>query len=234
MDIRIESLVDGAARAAGTVVVIDVFRAFTCAAVALARGARRIVMVDDLEQARTLKAAGVGTLCMGERRGRRPDGFDFPNSPALLDAAELDGRVLIQTTSNGTAGLWAAAGNAERLYAAGLVNAAATARAVLRAAPSVVTLVAMGQYGRDRADEDELCAFYLRALLRGRSPDAAALERFLGSLLAPPPVELVANGHYHPRDRTIAMATDRYDLAIRVRREDGLLIAEPEYPDAPG
>ena len=103
-----ESLVAGAARATGAVVVIDVFRAFTCAAVAFAGGARRIVMADGVERALALKQAGLGEICIGERRGRKPDGFDFPNSPALLEAADLRGRTLIQATSNGTAGLAAA------------------------------------------------------------------------------------------------------------------------------
>ena len=39
MRISIHSLLEGATRAVGTVAVIDVFRAFTTAAVALSRGA---------------------------------------------------------------------------------------------------------------------------------------------------------------------------------------------------
>ena len=226
MRIAMESLVEGAARATGTVVVIDVFRAFTCAAVAFARGARRIVMVDGVERALELKQAGVGEICIGEHRGRKPDGFDFPNSPALLEAADLRGRTLIQATSNGTAGLAAAVG-ADRLYAGALVNAAATARAIRAADPAIVTLVAMGQYGETRADEDELCACYLRALLRGRNPDADALQLLLSSLLLEPPADLVARGDYHARDREIAMRTNGFDAAIQVIRRDGLLIAQP-------
>ena len=38
MDVRIESLLEGAARASGVVAVIDVLRAFTTAAVAFANG----------------------------------------------------------------------------------------------------------------------------------------------------------------------------------------------------
>ena len=56
MEIRIESLLEGAKRAKGTVVIVDVFRAFTTAAVALARGADRIVMVAEIDEARRLRA----------------------------------------------------------------------------------------------------------------------------------------------------------------------------------
>ena len=51
MGISIYSLLEGAERATGTVAVIDVFRAFTSAAVALANGASRIVMVGTVEEA---------------------------------------------------------------------------------------------------------------------------------------------------------------------------------------
>ena len=99
----------GAARAAtGVVVIIDVFRAFTTAAVALANGAARIIMVDDLDTALSLRQQGVGRICMGERQGIKPAGFDFGNSPAEISGVRFDGETLIQTTTNGTRGIVAA------------------------------------------------------------------------------------------------------------------------------
>ena len=50
MEIRIESLLDGARRDRGTAVIVDAFRAFTAAAVALAREAERIIMVAEIEE----------------------------------------------------------------------------------------------------------------------------------------------------------------------------------------
>ena len=79
MEISIDSLLEGATRATGTVAVIDVFRAFTTTAVALANGASRIVMARTVEEALALRDAGIGEVCMGEVRGRAPDGFDFGN-----------------------------------------------------------------------------------------------------------------------------------------------------------
>lgn len=60
MEIRIESLLSGAERATGSVVIIDVFRAFTTAAVVLARGAEKIVMVSSIEEALALRSTGIG------------------------------------------------------------------------------------------------------------------------------------------------------------------------------
>lgn len=52
MKIVVESLLGGAGRASGGVAVIDVFRAFTTAAVVLANGATRIIMVGSVQEAR--------------------------------------------------------------------------------------------------------------------------------------------------------------------------------------
>jgi 2-phosphosulfolactate phosphatase len=231
VEIRLASLGAGAAAANGTVVVIDVFRAFTTAAIALARGARHIVMVDSIERALDLRARGLADCCIGERDSVKPPDFDFGNSPAEIARADLAGRVLVQTTTNGTAGINAALG-AERIYAGAFVNAGATVAAIRRRAPSLVTFVAIGRRGGAvRADEDELCALYLRARLEGRHPDPAAIRALLKTMPRPPDPRLVAAGAYDPRDRDIAADIDRVPFALAVRRHDGLLIAEAELPD---
>src|SRR5689334_13490813 len=72
MDIVIESLLEGAKRATGNVAIIDVFRAFTTAAVALANGASHIIMVGSVDEALALRGQGFGEICMGEVGGRAP------------------------------------------------------------------------------------------------------------------------------------------------------------------
>ena len=71
--------------------VIDVFRAFTTAAVALANRASKIITVRSVAEALTLREAGVGQLCMGEVRGRAPPGFDFGNSPFEISGVYFGG-----------------------------------------------------------------------------------------------------------------------------------------------
>src|SRR5262245_30283057 len=105
MDVRIDSLLTGAERATGSVVIIDVFRAFTTAAVVLARGAAKIVLASSVEEALALRSAGVGQLCMGEVRGRAPAGFDLGNSPFEASQAAVAGKAIIQRTSAGTQGI---------------------------------------------------------------------------------------------------------------------------------
>jgi 2-phosphosulfolactate phosphatase len=143
VEVLMESLLAGAERATGSVAIIDVFRAFTTAAVALANGASQIIMVGAVEEALMLRSSGAAQVCMGEVRGRKPDAFDFGNSPFELLGAALRGVTVIQRTSAGTQGVVAAAHRADRLYAASLVTANATARALRSGMPDRITLVAM-------------------------------------------------------------------------------------------
>jgi 2-phosphosulfolactate phosphatase len=231
--ITVGSFSEGAAVANGSVVVIDVIRAFTTAAVALSRGAEAIVMVDDLAQATRLRAEGAGRYCMGERSGVKPEGFDFGNSPGEIAAADLAGAVLIQTTTNGTRGIAAAAAaGAERIYAGAFVTAEATVQALLAGPPEApVALVAMGYRDRIRTDEDELCALYLRGRLEGREPDKGALVDALRSLLGEPGETKRLFADLTAADIETCLTLDRYPFAVRVTEEDGLLVARAEVAE---
>ena len=210
--------------------VIDVFRAFTTAAVALANGASGIVMVRTVEEALALRDAGIGQICMGEVGGRPPDGFDFGNSPFEISGVDFHGKTIIQRTSAGTQGIVAAANQADRLYAASLVTAEATVRALLSGSPDQISLVAMGDNGIKRTDEDELCAIHLRNRLEGRLSDADAIRRLI---LAGGEVQRFsdpARPYLHSEDVDIALDIDRYDFAVRVGFENGRPVARVETP----
>ncbi len=224
MDIRIESLIDGARRARGTVVIMDVFRAFTTAAVAFARGASRIVIVPEPDEALQLRDRGIGAVCVGEVNGVRPEGFDFGNSPYELMQAQLQDKVVIQSTRAGTVGV-AAATEANRIYGGSFVVADATAKAIRRDSPAQVTLVAMGWNAAVRTDEDELCALYLRNLLQGRRPDPEAVRKLVLAGGETTKFHDPAQPHFHPQDLDIALEIDKYDFAIRILKEGEFLVA---------
>jgi 2-phosphosulfolactate phosphatase len=224
MEIRIESLLEGAKQARGTVVIVDVFRAFTTAAVALARGADRIIMVAEIDEALRLRDQGVGESCVGEVNGIQPEGFNFGNSPHEMMQASLQGKVVIQSTRAGTTGV-AAAMQADAVYAGSFVVAEATAKAILQDKPAYVTIVAMGWNARVRTDEDELCALYLRNLMQGRRPDPEALRKLVLASGEAAKFGDPKQPHFHREDLEIALQVDKYDFAIRVVKEDGFLVA---------
>jgi 2-phosphosulfolactate phosphatase len=224
-EVRLLSLEEGAAVAAGTGVVIDVFRAFTTMAVAFERGAKRVIVVGDIETALGLKRAGAVDVCVGERHAAKPLGFDFGNSPATLARAELRGSRIALTTSNGTRGLLAA-GGATRLFAGALVNAEATVAAIEADRPRLVSLVAMGSR-TGRAAEDEICALYLRSRLLGHRPDRSAVAAAIQALVTPIPEALRQSGDYPPEDRAIALAIDSIPHAAAVESKGEHLVVEP-------
>jgi phosphosulfolactate phosphohydrolase-like enzyme/GNAT superfamily N-acetyltransferase len=224
MEIRIESLIEGARRAEGAVVVIDVFRAFTTAAVAFGRGAQKIILTAEPEEALALRDRGLGHLCMGEVNGIRAPGFDFGNSPLELSQADVRGMTLIQSTRAGTVGVCAVP-DPQTLYAASFVVAGATAKAILRDDPPLTTLVAMGAKTWQRSDEDEQCALYLRNLLLGGRPDRDAVRKLVSASADAAKFRNPELPHFHPGDLEIALDIDRYDFAIRVAYEDGLPVA---------
>ena len=227
MEISIGSLVSGAQKARGIAVVIDVYRCFTTEAVAFRNGAKKIILVAEVEEALYLKSKGVGDLVMGEVGGRKPDGFDFGNSPYELKDVDLSGKTIIQSTRAGTVGVTNVSG-AEIIYGGSLVVAEATTIAIQSRNPSYVSLVAMGLEGRIRSDEDEQCALYLRNVLQGRFPDKKAVkslimageesQKYDDSNLTQWPVE----------DRTMALQIDSHNFALRITVEDGQYVSRPE------
>lgn len=196
--------------------VIDVFRAFTVSAYALANGAERCFLVKTVEAARALHEKIPGSVLSAEVDGLPVPGIPLSNSPTAIAGCDLSGRVLVQRTSAGTQAV-AAAAHAGHVYAASLVVARATVRALLTLDPPEATLVASGQ--PDHL-EDEACAHYIEGLLRGSEP---GLEELLGPLKRSERYARLSSGAvpgFPPTDLSLALDADRFDFAMPVRPHD--------------
>src|SRR5207237_10777252 len=93
---------EGARSAQGIVVVVDVLRAFTLSAYALAGGARECLLVRTVDDARRLGAATEGSLLSAEVDTLPVEGIAISNSPTQLSHEELGGRAVVQLTHAGT------------------------------------------------------------------------------------------------------------------------------------
>lgn len=218
-EIHIMQGLEGAARARGVAIVIDVFRAFTTACHAAAAGARPLLPTDCPESALALAKQFPDAVTAGERYGRPLPGFDFGNSPALLEESKfrLAGRPFIQSTHAGTRGLLAATG-AEEVLAASLVNAAATARYIRAIRADVVTLVPMGWTGEEPAEEDDLCAEYIAARLRGECPATLDFAERLRSAAAAAKFFDPDQPWAPEEDFHLCLRVDRFPFALRLDR----------------
>jgi 2-phosphosulfolactate phosphatase len=226
------------AAASGTVVVIDVLRAFSTAAYAFAAGAAEILVVSEVEQALELRRCFPGALTMGEVNGLPIPGFDFGNSPSELAGWDLSGLRLIQRTSAGTQGVVRSQA-ADTTLVASLVCARATARWLAARCPQVVTFIITGArpasalpgWPASRGDEDLACADYLRQLLEDTGADPAQAIRRVrqspnGRVFADP-----QRPGFPAADLDLCTAVDRFDIAMQVTRQDGLLILRPARID---
>jgi 2-phosphosulfolactate phosphatase len=201
-------------------VIVDVFRAFTTAAFCIAAGAREIVLVADHEQALAMKERDPRLFLTGEIGGKPIPGFDAGNSPSFIERLDLSGRRVVQRTSSGTQGVVAAT-SARQVLLGSFVIAEATVRYLVSAADEV-TVVSMGEGGIRSSPEDDACAAYLAARVAGARPDAAEAVGDLWEHLHPNWPEW-----FPRRDAELACEVDRFDFALPVSRESGLLIARP-------
>jgi len=83
-------------------VVIDEIRASTTITTLLDAGCTDLYIEGSVVGARRL-GRDTGSLLVGERRALRPPGFDYDNSPTILSAANVRGRGVVLSTTNGTA-----------------------------------------------------------------------------------------------------------------------------------
>jgi len=208
-----------------TVVVIDVLRSFTTAAVAFERGAQAVYPVEGVVAAARLAAQLKASVSVGAIGGGDPvPGFDYGNSPSQLAAAGLAGKPVVLTTAAGVRGLQRFH-HAQHLFAASLVCARATAEAVCAAHARNVCFVITGEWVDRDGDEDIACADYIEALLRGKAVEPGTFAQRVRDSDFGRRFADDASPNLPAADLEIAADADRYAFALPViRRADGRLV----------
>lgn len=218
MEIEILQLLEGAKKASGLTVIIDVFRAFSTACYAYGNGIQRIYPVGDLEIAYKMKEQNPEFILVGERNEQKPVGFDFGNSPSQLLESDLTGKIMVHTTSSGTQGI-ANATYADEILTGSFVNAGAIVKYIRKQNPAKVSLVCMGYSCQYPTDEDTLLAVYIKNELEGVANDFQAM------------VEQLRNGDgarfFAPEKQEWAPAAD-FDLCLSLNRFNFVLKVETD------
>jgi 2-phosphosulfolactate phosphatase len=207
-----------------TVVVVDVLRSFTTAAVALANGARAVYPVEGVAATVAQLAQTPNVVSVGAVGGGDPvPGFDFGNSPWQLMQADLAGKNVVMTTAAGVRGLQRFR-QARRLYAVSLVCARATADAIRASGAEEVCFVITGEWVDRDGDEDIACADYIEALLRG---EPVAPEVFAQRVRNSDFGRRFSSGNWPNlslADLELAAHADLFDFAMPVWREGERLV----------
>jgi len=221
MEIKILQLLEGARKAQGLTVIIDVFRAFSTACYAFDRGIKRIYPVGDLEKAYQLKQQNPAFILVGERNEQKPEGFDFGNSPSQLLESNLDGKIMVHTTSSGTQGI-ANAQEADEIITGSFVNAQAIINYIRRQNPAKVSLVCMGYSCQYPTDEDTLLGIYIKNELEGKTNDFTAMVEQIrtgaGARFFSPEKQ-----EWAPKaDFDLCLSLNRFNFVLKVEQENGV------------
>lgn len=220
MKIKHLQLIEGAKQAEGLTVIIDVFRAFSLECYLYDMGVKEIRPIGSIEDAFALSEKIPNSILVGERKGKKCEGFDYGNSPSTVDREHVSGKIVIHTTSAGTQGI-VNAQNAEEIITGSLVNAKAIVSYINSKNPETVSIVSMGTRGIRTNPEDELCAEYLISLLEDREmPDIeeriASLRTNGGEHFFDPDNQEV----FPEADYWMCIKHDQFPFVIRVEKDE--------------
>ena len=223
MDIQILQLIEGAKKARGLTVIVDVFRAFSLACYLIDQGAKEIIPVGNINEAYKLKENNPDFVLIGERDERIPEGFDYGNSPSLIQGIDFNEKTIIHTTSAGTQGL-VNASNADELLTGSFVNAPAVIRYIKNKNPEKISLVCMGYAALYPTEEDTFCAEYIKNTLLGVPVNISSMIEIIryssGKRLFEP------NNQEHSPESDFYLCTDigKFDFVLKaVPYKNGLL-----------
>ena len=176
-------------------IVVDVIRATSSIAQALASGYERVLCCAEIDEARTLRAElGDEAVVGGERNAIVVDGFDVGASPREF-AQGAKAPTLILTTTNGTRAILTAVERCEVVLLGSLLSLSAVA-ASARTAGGDVAIICSGFKG-DFAVDDAYCAGRLVEALGGEPTDAAVAAAALARAW-PTPLEGLNARTYGP------------------------------------
>jgi 2-phosphosulfolactate phosphatase len=164
------ALTPAEAAAAPLGIVVDVMRATSTIAQALAAGYRRVLCAAEVADALALKAElGEEAITGGERDAQRVEGFDAGASPREFQESRAE--TLILSTTNGTRSIVAAAQACEQVVLGALLNLDAVS-AHARESGVDYTVDCAGYKGAFAID-DAYCAGRIISLAGGERSDAA-------------------------------------------------------------
>jgi 2-phosphosulfolactate phosphatase len=147
-----------------TKVLIDIFRATTTIPLMLYKGAKTIIPVRTVTEARKMKAKNPDYLTSGERYGIRIPGFNYANSPSVVIDTDLSNKTLLFTSTNGIKVLFKIVEYPGDIYVSSFINFTATFNAI-KDRDKVSIIVSNRPDGI--SDEDYIYANMLKSKLEG-------------------------------------------------------------------
>ena len=161
MKITIEHGIDGASRAVqrkDSIVIVDTIRASTTYVNAFSSGVIRIVPCSSRDDLILRLQKYPNSVRSGERKCKKIEGYEFGSSPLEMSKADLEGKIMLSSTTNGSRMVVASHGSP--CVVMGSFCNASSVVSYLKKQLRDVTIVCSGRLGEEVV-EDNLCAEYL-------------------------------------------------------------------------
>jgi len=207
-------------------VVIDVIRAFTVSHYAFLNGIEEVLLVDSIEEAHALKATRENSILSGEVKGYKIDSFDLGNSPYELNESILDGKSLIQKTTNGVS-VTLMSLDAEHVLVTGYSNTPATIeylRNYINTSAKddlTINLIASHPDG----DDDRACAEFMKASIEQvdkrslKSREEETIYRIMNSDAAQKFYD-INNHDFSPLDINLCLIKGKSSFIMKVNTDE--------------
>jgi len=221
-------------------IAIDVLRATTTMATALAAGAEAVQVFSDIEKliGSSENWPAEKRIRAGERGGAKVAGCDMGNSPLDCTPERVEGRRLFISTTNGTRALQRVQ-DAETVLAAAFVNRKAVVQYVQARQPETVWIVGSGWEGSFSLEDTACAGAIAHSLLteqNGNIDDIAGNDEALGAIALylqwqDRLLELMHHASHGQRllrldcheDLKYCVQTDLLDV-LPIQREPGVLV----------
>jgi 2-phosphosulfolactate phosphatase len=150
-------------------IAVDVLRATTTIANALLSGAEAVQAFSDLDELMEVSNQwdSEKRIRIGERGGKKVDGFDLGNSPKSCTPERVGGKRIFMSTTNGTRALESIK-HAPIVLTAAFTNRARVVEHLIEIKPEIIWVVGSGWEGAFSL-EDTTCAGAIAALLLEKS-----------------------------------------------------------------
>lgn len=200
------------------VVVTDILRATSAICTALHNGAKEVIPVSTIEEARSYKSKGY--LVGAERNGEKIEEFDFGNSPYSYMDESIRDKSIVLTTTNGTKAINLAKSSYQVIVGA-FTNFNATVD-YLAAQNKDILVLCSGWKGRFNLEDTMYAGAIVKALaekgmldLQSEVDDSALSAMYLYNVAKDDPYKFLINSSHRRRLKNLNLKEDvRYCLSM--------------------
>ena len=211
------------------VVVNDIFRATSAICTAFEHGAKAMIPVETIEEARELQKKGY--KAGAERNAEKVDGFDFGNSPYDYMGDHVKGQTLVLTTTNGTRAIEVAKKTSHTIVIGAFCNISALSKWLVEQNKNVIILCS-GWKGRINLEDSLFAGALTKELIQDGTysiehdvEDSALIAKHLFEMAQQDPEKLLKVSSHRRRLANLNLKEDiRFCLTLNTTEKIPVLV----------